>query len=252
MAKIKQTILAKGKWGRNYTIGRSGKKVQYIVIHYTATLASALNNLKYFASRYVGASAHYFIDRNGDLYQSVLEKDTAWAVGASKYKHKTARNSNSISIEVVAKNNKFTDAQVKTLGFLTAELRKKYKLPASGIIRHYDVTGKRCPAWYVSPASRWSALKTSIANAYKKLTAPVKPAAKPAPKPPAKPKVAYYKKYTGKSPSIVVALKAIKVGSSFANRKKIATANGIKNYAGTGAQNTQMLALLKTGKLKKY
>ena len=182
----------------------------------------------------------------------MLEKDTAWAVGASKDKHKTARNSSSISSEVVAKNNKFTDAQVKTLVSLTAELRKKYNLPASSIIRHYDVTGKKCPAWYISPASRWSTLKASMANAHAKLVAPAKPAAKPAPKPVAKPNVAYYKKYTGKSPSVVVALNAIKVGSSFANRKKIAAANGIKNYAGTGAQNTEMLALLKTGKLKKY
>lgn len=252
MAKIKQTILAKGKWGRNYTVGRGGKKVGFIVIHYTATLASALNNLRYFASKYVGASAHYFIDPDGKLYQSVLEKDTAWAVGAKTYKHKTARNSNTINIEVVANNRKFTDAQIATLDALVAKLRKKYGVPQSNVLRHYGVTGKKCPAWYIAPISRWNALKTSIANAYAKLVTPAKPAPKPAPKPKAKSKVAYYKKYTGKSPSIVAALNAIKVGSSFANRKKIAAANGIKNYKGTASQNIQMLALLKTGKLKKY
>lgn len=66
-----------------------------------------------------------------------------------------------------------------------------------------------------------------------------------------KPKVSYYRKYTGKSTSLVDALKSLKVSSSFEYRKKIATKNGIKNYTGTAAQNTKMLNLLKQGKLKK-
>ena len=61
----------------------------------------------------------------------------------------------------------------------------------------------------------------------------------------------YYKKYTGSSVSIVDALKAIGVDSSMNNRKKIAKANGISNYTGTASQNTQLLNLLKQGKLKK-
>ena len=61
----------------------------------------------------------------------------------------------------------------------------------------------------------------------------------------------YYPKYTGKSISLVDALKSLKIDSSFANRKKIATKNGIKAYLGTAKQNTQMLNLLKHGRLKK-
>lgn len=61
----------------------------------------------------------------------------------------------------------------------------------------------------------------------------------------------YYKKYTGKSGSIVDALKSIGVDSSIENRKKIAQANGISNYSGTASQNEKMLSLLKQGKLKK-
>ena len=63
--------------------------------------------------------------------------------------------------------------------------------------------------------------------------------------------VAYYKKYTGKSTSLVDALASIGVDSSFTNRKKIAKANSITNYSGTAAQNTKLLELLKNGKLKK-
>lgn len=61
----------------------------------------------------------------------------------------------------------------------------------------------------------------------------------------------YYPKYTGKSVSIVDALKSLKIDSSFANRKKIASKNGIKAYSGTAKQNTQLLNLLKQGRLKK-
>lgn len=59
----------------------------------------------------------------------------------------------------------------------------------------------------------------------------------------------YYKKYTGKSASIVNALASIGVDSSFSNRKKIAKANNITNYSGTAQQNIKLLELLKSGKL---
>ena len=62
----------------------------------------------------------------------------------------------------------------------------------------------------------------------------------------------YYKKYTGSSGSIIDALKAVGVkDTSLANRNKIATKNGIKNYTGTVEQNVKLLKLLKSGKLIK-
>jgi surface antigen len=65
----------------------------------------------------------------------------------------------------------------------------------------------------------------------------------------------YYPKYTGKSNSLVDALKSLKIDSSFGNRKKIALKNNIVKlstlYLGTTSQNTKMLELLKAGKLKK-
>lgn len=61
----------------------------------------------------------------------------------------------------------------------------------------------------------------------------------------------YYKKYTGKSNSLVDALKTQKIDSSFSYRTKIAKANGIKLYLGTAKQNILLLSLLKEGLLKK-
>ena len=49
--------------------------------------------------------------------------------------------------------------------------------------------------------------------------------------------------------SLVDALRSVGADSSLANRKRIAAANNIENYSGTAAQNNQMLALLKAGRL---
>ncbi len=64
-------------------------------------------------------------------------------------------------------------------------------------------------------------------------------------------KVTCFKKYTGKSGSIVTALNSIGEKSSYDYRSKIAAANGINDYAGTAAQNTKMVKLLKQGSLIK-
>lgn len=61
----------------------------------------------------------------------------------------------------------------------------------------------------------------------------------------------YFAKYTGNTVSIVTALKSIGENSSLFYRGKIAKANNIKLYVGTGKQNSTMLKLLKDGKLIK-
>lgn len=61
----------------------------------------------------------------------------------------------------------------------------------------------------------------------------------------------YFKKYTGKSSSIVDGLVAIGVDHSFGYRKKIAAVNDIKMYVGTPTQNLKLLNLLKQGRLVK-
>lgn len=66
-----------------------------------------------------------------------------------------------------------------------------------------------------------------------------------------KAKTEYYPKYTGKSTSLVDALKSVGANSSKSSRAQIAGANGIKAYSGTAEQNQKLLALLKAGKLKK-
>lgn len=140
---------------RNYTAGRQGCAVNTIVVHYTGTGASAHNNLLYFSRSSASASAHYFIDKDGSVRQSVRECDTAWHAGHWQ------TNLRSIGIEVVSAGEDFTEAQILVLAALVADLRARYGIASSSVIRHFDVTGKHCPAPYVDN-SKWAALKARI------------------------------------------------------------------------------------------
>lgn len=61
----------------------------------------------------------------------------------------------------------------------------------------------------------------------------------------------YYPKCDSSYTTLSSALDSIKVDSSKAHRTKIAKANGIKSYQGSAEDNTKMLNLLRSGKLKK-
>lgn len=150
------SILFKQCGSDHMTRGRPGA-IDRIVVHFTATLASARNNATYFArNEGQGASAHYFIDDiTPEIYQSVAEGDTAWHAG------NWAMNCRAIGIEVVSAGDDFSATEVEKLGWLVKKLMAKYGIGASGVIRHYDVTGKLCPAPYVV-ASKWAALKAAI------------------------------------------------------------------------------------------
>ena len=139
--------------GANYTAGRGGRAIDGMAVHYTATSASAHNNLVYFSRPGAGASAHLFVDKDGAIRQSVRLEDTAWAVGDF------AENQRTVSVEVVSAGEGFTDAQVAALAEIYAYLRATYGI--TRVIRHYDVTGKRCPAPYVD-AGKWAALRARI------------------------------------------------------------------------------------------
>lgn len=152
----------------NYNVGRSGKKIEYIVIHYTAgTNDTARANAKYFQSSRQ-ASAHYFVDSK-EIIQTVKDTDTAWHCGAKAYKHKVCRNANSIGIEICTLkdgkgNYSFAPAAVRRAAELAAALMKKYGIPIGNVIRHYDVTGKICPAPMVNDAKAWEGFKESVSS----------------------------------------------------------------------------------------
>ena len=151
----------------NYKKGNS-KQNKYIVIHYVGATGGAEANCKYFQSVYRGASAHYFVGHSGEVWQCVEDKDIAWHCGASRYKHPYCRNFNSIGIEMCCRKNLsngtwyFEEETIKAATQLTKELMAKYSIPASNVIRHYDVTGKVCPEPYVRDTAAWNTFKASL------------------------------------------------------------------------------------------
>lgn len=149
----------------NYRKG-NGKHNKYIVLHYVGATGSAEDNCKYFLSNYRGASAHYFVGHNGEVFQSVLDRDVAWHCGATTYKHPYCRNTNSIGIELCCRKGAngwyFEEATIKAAKELTKQLMKKYNIPVANVIRHYDVTGKVCPEPFVRDSQAWNSFKASL------------------------------------------------------------------------------------------
>ena len=149
----------------NYT-HMSNKKNEYIVIHYTGNATdTALANARYFETVNRGASANYFVDQTS-VYQCVLDSDKAWHVGVNYGNHTLfgkCTNSNSIGIEMCSNKNKIAQDTYKNTVDLTKKLMKKYNIPASRVVRHYDVCNKVCPGW-----SGWTRKNDKIWKQFKK------------------------------------------------------------------------------------
>ena len=163
----------------NYGNARALNTIKYIAIHYTANDGdTALSNAKYFARGNRGASAHYFVDSN-NIIQSVKDDFIAWSVGGNKYSdtaktgggkfYGICNNSNSINIELCddIKNGNIypTEATINNVIDLVRTLMKKYNISINNVIRHFDVTGKKCPAYWCGDSqknAKWQDFKNRI------------------------------------------------------------------------------------------
>lgn len=148
----------------NYRAGRT-QPVRYIVMHYTANNGdTAKNNCDYY-HRVGGlqASAHYFCDEHGAM-QSVRECDTAWHCGARAYWHPECRNGNSIGIEMCSRKRADGSYYIKpetvaNAAALAKGIMQRYGIDTEHVLRHYDVTGKRCPMPWVDDPAQWTEFK---------------------------------------------------------------------------------------------
>ena len=159
--EIKQMLLTKNK---NSRPGNTLSQVNGIVIHYTANPGTdAKANRDYFESRkdepdvsQNKVSSHFIIGLDGTIIQCIPLNEIAYA--------SNDRNADTISIECCHpdKSGKFSDKTYKSLVNLSAWLCSKYRLGRKNIIRHYDVTGKMCPLYYVKHDNAWISLKNNI------------------------------------------------------------------------------------------
>lgn len=172
MTPIMKTNLASRK---NYGSARSAADIKYIVIHYTGNDGDHdEGNATYFKNYVVNASAHYFVD-DDSITLSVPENFVAWSVGGMKWKdcattgggtmYGQITNANSISIEMcdTMRNGtiKATEQTMANTAALVKDLMKKYSIDIDHVCRHFDVTGKHCPAYFMN-ADAWAEFKERL------------------------------------------------------------------------------------------
>ena len=134
---------------------------EYIVIHYTANPGSTaeqnrnyFENLKDTGETY--ASAQFVIGLEGEIIQCVPCNEMAYC--------SNSLNDRCISIEMCHPDDtgNFNDATYNNCVYLVAQLMNYYHLDMDHVIRHYDVTGKNCPRYFVEHEDRWEVFKDFV------------------------------------------------------------------------------------------
>lgn len=138
-------------------------KVNGIVIHYTANPGTtAINNRDYFEglkdSHLTYASSHFVVGIEGEIVQCIPTNEKSYA--------SNERNDDTISIEVCHPDESgvFTDKTYRSLVDLTGWLCMYLDVAPEDVIRHYDVTGKICPKYFVDDEDAWLHFKKDIEN----------------------------------------------------------------------------------------
>jgi N-acetylmuramoyl-L-alanine amidase len=143
--------------------GRSLDKVNSIVVHYVGNPGTtAMENRNYFANladtHLTHASSHFVIGLDGEVVQCVPLNEISYC--------SNDRNDDTIAIECChpGEDGAFTQETYDSLIRLLHTLCSMYRLDSDDIIRHYDVTGKECPLFYVKNEDAWEQLKEDVAN----------------------------------------------------------------------------------------
>ena len=133
------------------------ESIQNIVIHYVGNPGStAQQNRDYYANPSSDVSSHFVIGLKGEIIQCIPLHEKS---SASNH-----RNKDTISIEVCHpdESGKFTDETYDSLVKLTVWLCEVCGLDSSDIIRHYDITGKQCPLYFVTHEDAWEQFKKDV------------------------------------------------------------------------------------------
>lgn len=146
--------------------GTEVDSVSGVVIHYTANPGStAQQNRDYFNSLQDGhgasVSSHFIVGLDGEIVQCIPTQEVAYA--------SNERNRDTVSIECCHPDStgKFNQETYISMVRLTAFLCAKYNLDADAVIRHYDVTEKNCPKYFVENEDAWKLFKADVDAALK-------------------------------------------------------------------------------------
>lgn len=140
--------------------GEALEQVNDLAIHYVANPGtSAEGNRNYFNDPMTEVNAHFLIGLDGEIIQCVPLDEKSAATNE--------RNRDTISIEVCHpdETGQFTDASYESLVRLCAWLCGELGLDETHLIRHYDVTGKLCPLYFVDHPEAWDAFRYDVGEA---------------------------------------------------------------------------------------
>lgn len=163
--------------------GRPGKtiKPKGLVIHWTANTgrgANAWANRNYFNTTDRAASAHYIVD-DKEIIQCLPENEMAYHVGANSYKSAALQrlsrypNDCTIGIEICVNSDGNFEKALRNAVELAADICHRYGWNRNNLWRHYDITGKDCPKFFVdnptavrygfsSAAGGWERFKADV------------------------------------------------------------------------------------------
>lgn len=162
---IQQKLLKKNKFSRP---GKALGKVKGIVVHYTANPGTdAVANRNYFnnlekinqeTEKKTYASSHFIIGLEGQIVQCIPLNEIAYA--------SNDRNGDTVSIECCHpdKSGQFNRGTMEALKQLVSYLCLRFGLDEDAVIRHYDVTGKKCPLYFVEHEDKWLEFKKEIGH----------------------------------------------------------------------------------------
>ena len=153
--KIKQMLLTPSE----YTRPQTKIKPTAIAWHYVGNPnTTAVANRNYFESlkdnRKTKASSHYIIGLEGEIIQCIPDLEKSFCTNDA--------NDYTISVECCHPDNtgRFTEETYRSMVWLGKYLMQKHGIKNN--IRHYDVTGKACPKWFVDNPEEWEKFKKEL------------------------------------------------------------------------------------------
>lgn len=181
--------IVKGRVSKaNYTEGRSGNKVEMVVIHTEQGTDAGTN--AWFADPKAHSSAHYLVSFEGRITGEVPEDSTAWHAG-NAHVNKTSIG---IELEGFMERGRFPKPMMDSLSWLITQICDKYKIPRDRkhIIGHCEVPDPKHPGKFggannhkdPGPQFPWGALMTALGVPETTKEAATEP---PPPAPPAPP-----------------------------------------------------------------
>lgn len=137
------------------------EEINGIVIHYIGNPGTtAMQNRDFFENLSVTeeryASSNFIVDLDGQIVQCVPADEVAYA--------SNVRNNDTLSIELCHpdETGKFTDETYAAAVRLTAWLCARLGLTSDDLLRHYDITGKLCPLYFVENEDAWEQFKADV------------------------------------------------------------------------------------------